>query len=86
MCDVWNEISSGGAVWFTFASFAGHDSQEAQQADLVDGQAGVGPGGVQAATRAALLVADASHQHHVAARLLTLLEPAGPSYAQATRY
>lgn len=29
-----------------FAEFAGHDSQEAQQADLIDGQTGVGPGRV----------------------------------------
>lgn len=57
-----------------FAGPAGDDAQEAQQTDLVDGQAGVGPGCVQAAAGTALLPAHFTHEHHVTA--LLLLQPA----------
>lgn len=61
-----------------FAWFTGHDSQEAQQADLVHGQAGVGPRCVQAAPGTALLSGHPSHQHHVTPLVLALLQPAHP--------
>lgn len=61
-----------------FAWFAGDDSQEAQQADLIHGQAGVGPCCVQATPGTALLSGHPSHQHHVAPLVLTLLQPAHP--------
>jgi len=65
---------------FTFAGFTGDDSQEAQQADLIHGQAAVGPRCVQAAAGTALLPGHPSHQHHVAPLVLTLLQPAHPSW------
>lgn len=65
---------------FTFAWFTGHDSQEAQQADLVHGQAGVGPRRVQAAPGTALLSGHPSHQHHVTPLVLALLQPAHPGW------
>lgn len=67
---------------FTFARFAGDDAQEAQQADLIHGQAGVGPGCVQTASAAALLPGHLSHQHHVAPLLRTLLQPAHPGWGR----
>ena len=72
-------------VVFTFAGFAGDDSQEAQQADLVYGQAGVGPGGVQASPSAALLPGHSPHQHHVTLLVLALLQPAHPSWEPFTK-
>lgn len=62
----------------TFAGLTGHDSQKSKQADLVDGQGGVGPGGVQTATGTALLTGDPPLEDHVTARLLALLQPAHP--------
>lgn len=56
-----------------FAGPAGDDAQEAQETDLVDGQASVGPGCVQAAAGAALLPAHFTHEHHVTT--LILLQP-----------
>lgn len=67
---------------FTFAWFTGDDSQEAQQADFIHGQAGVGPRCVQAPPSAALLSGHPSHQHHVAPLVLTLLQPAHPGWRQ----
>lgn len=61
-----------------FARFTGDDAEEAQEADLIHGQAGVGPRGVQAIPGTALLPGHPSHQHHVAALVLTLLQPAHP--------
>lgn len=68
----------------TFARFAGDDSQEAQQADLIHGHAGVGPRRVQTTPRAALLSGHPSHQHHVAPLVLTL-QPAHPSWGDQHR-
>lgn len=62
-----------------FAGFTGDNPQEAQQADLIHGQAGVGPGRVQATPGTALLSGHPSHQHHVTPLVLTLLQPAHPS-------
>lgn len=44
-----------------FTGFAGYDSKEAQKADLVHGQAGVGPCCVEATSSAALFSADSTH-------------------------
>lgn len=63
----------------TFARFTGDDSQEAQQADFVHGQAGVEPRRVQTTPCTALLSGHPSHQHHVAPLVLTL-QPAHPSW------
>lgn len=63
----------------TFARFTGDDSQEAQQADFIHGQAGVEPGRVQTTPCTALLSGHPSHQHHVAPLVLTL-QPAHPSW------
>lgn len=63
----------------TFARFTGDDSQEAQQADFVHGQAGVEPRRVQATPCTALLSGHPSHQHHVTPLVLTL-QPAHPSW------
>lgn len=62
-----------------FTRFAGDDSQEAQQADFIHGQAAVGPGRVQTAPCTALLSGHSSHQHHVTPLVLTLLQPAYPT-------
>lgn len=62
-----------------FAWFTGDNSQEAQQADLIHRQAGVGPRCVQTAPGTAFLSGHPSHQHHVAPLVLTLLQPAHPS-------
>lgn len=61
-----------------FAWFTGDNTQEAQQADLIHGQTGVGPRCVQAAPGTALLSGHPSHQHHVAPLVLTLLQPTHP--------
>lgn len=64
---------------FTFTWFTGDNSQEAQQADLIHGQATVGPRCVQTVPGTAFLSGHPSHQHHVAPLVLTLLQPAYPS-------
>lgn len=69
-----------GLFLFTFTRFAGDNTQEAEQADLIHGQAGVGPCRVQAAAGTALLSGHPSHQHHVAPLFLTLLQPAHPGW------
>lgn len=63
---------------FTSARFAGDDTQEAQKADFIQRQAGVGPCRVQATPIAALLSAHLSHQHHVTPVVWTVLQPAHP--------
>ena len=76
----------GRLVVFTFAGFAGDDSQEAQQADLVHGQTGVGPSSVQASPGTALLPGHSPHQHHVTLLVLVLLQPAHPSWEPITSH
>lgn len=78
--DSFNSLVFLKVCLFTFAWFTGDDPQEAQQADLIHGQAGVGPRCVQAAPGTALLSGHPSHQHHVAPLVLTLLQPAHPSW------
>lgn len=65
---------------FTFARFTGDDPQEAQQADLIHGQASVGPRRIQTAPGTALLPGHLSHQHHVTPLVRTLLQPAHPGW------
>lgn len=65
-----------------FARLTGDNPKEAQQADLIHGQTGVGPRCVEAAPSAAFLSGHSPHQHHVAPLILTLLQPAHPSFGR----